>query len=455
LVEIAGADDHGAIVFADAAPDILRLDTGATRFGAAISGFGGDNVIDVTQLAWDDANPTKYSTAYDNATHQLRIRDGATTAFTFDNIVGESGTFVVASDGTGGTEIVTACYLRGTRIATLRGAVAVEDLRIGDLLVTAAGGAQPVKWIGTRAYIARLLHENHRAALLPIRIAAGALGEGCPVRDLFVSPEHMMCIDDVLIPAEKLLNGTSITRAEDIDVVQYFHVELSRHAVIYAEGAPAESYLDTNNRNMFSNVLEYLELGHDVDAPRQQPCLPVVLGGAALGAVRSALAARAADAGLATTPEAELRLMVDGVARHPERLDGDVLRFAVPAGARELRIVSRSAVLADLDPENGDRRRLGVCVRGLSLRSGAGARDIPLDHVALATGFHAFEASHRWTTGDAALPAVLFADIAGGFSLDVAVVATGQRYPCPPQAEVLSFPRAQAHAVRESARRSA
>ena len=106
----------------------------------------------------------------------------------------------------------------------------MEDLRIGDLVVTATGGALPIKWIGTRGFITRLVNEHHRAALLPIRIAAGALGEASPVRDLHVSPEHMLCLDGVLIPADKLLNGTTVTRADGFDVVQYFHIELPRRS---------------------------------------------------------------------------------------------------------------------------------------------------------------------------------------------------------------------------------
>jgi hypothetical protein len=204
--------------------------------------------------------------------------------------------FSVKTGGSGaGTYVeldtTVPCFLRGTRIATARGEVAVEDLCIGDLVVTASGCPQPVTWIGTRAYVTSLLPEDVRAGLLPVRIAAGALGEGRPARDLFVSPEHMMCIGDVLVPAGKLLNGTTITRAEDPGVVQYFHVELPRHSVILAEGAPAESFLDTGNRNMFGNVLDYLARGASLDAPRQAPCLPVVTGGAALEAVRATLAA--------------------------------------------------------------------------------------------------------------------------------------------------------------------
>ena len=189
----------------------------------------------------------------------------------------------------------TACYLAGTRVRTDRGEVAVESLRVGDLVVTADGSTLPVRWIGTRDFIIRLVNPHERGTVLPIRIAAGALGEACPVRDLYVSPEHRMCLDGVLIPAEKLLNGRTITRAEHLDVVRYFHVELPRHAVIYAEGAPAESFLDTGNRNMFGNVVSYLELGYAPETLPQAACLPVVTEGTALEAIVARLAGRGAS----------------------------------------------------------------------------------------------------------------------------------------------------------------
>ena len=360
------------------------------------------------------------------------------------------------SSGSGYLEIdTTACFLRGTRIATLRGQVAVEDLRIGDLVVTATGGgAQPVKWIGTRGFVTKLVNQHHRAAQLPIRIAAGALGEASPVRDLYVSPEHMMCLDDVLIPAGKLLNGTTINRAENIDVVQYFHIELPRHAVLYAEGAPTESFLDTGNRNMFANVLSYLELGHDLDAPPQPACLPIVTDGEALAAVRARLAGRAASTGLTTTEDDDLHLLVDGAALRPEQRQGDTARFTVAAGARQVRIVSRSVAPADLDPTSGDLRRLGIAFSGMSLHDGSFALDLAPGYAGFATGFHASEGGHRWTAGDALLPEDLTAAMPDGFVLELKLIRTGLRYAAPAQTEAISFAPRHA-AVRLTERLSA
>jgi hypothetical protein len=346
------------------------------------------------------------------------------------------------------------CFLRGTRIATLRGDVAVEDLQIGDLVVTATAGALPIKWIGTRGFITGLVHEHHRAALLPVRIAAGALGAASPARDLCVSPEHMMCLDGVLIPAEKLLNGTTITRAADIKVVEYFHIELSRHAVLYAEGAPAESFLDTGNRNMFANVLSYLEFGHDAASlPASPPpaCLPILTEGEALAAIRARLAGRAAGIGLAITEDDGLYLHVDGRAVRPASREGDMVRFAVPAGARQLRLVSRSVVPADLDPANGDRRSLGICFSAMSLHDGSFTLELAPDYAGFTTGFHPAEDRHRWTNGDAVLPEGLAAAMPNGFTLALKLVSTGRRYPAPPLAEVIPCPNVTHPAERLSA----
>ena len=68
-----------------------------------------------------------------------------------------------------------------------------------------------------------------------------------PRRDLFLSPHHSLFIEGLLIPIEWLTNGKTITLAEmdDCEAIQYFHIELETHEVIFAEGAPAETLLVT------------------------------------------------------------------------------------------------------------------------------------------------------------------------------------------------------------------
>ena len=83
--------------------------------------------------------------------------------------------------------------------------------------------------------------------LAPIRICAGAFGNGAPARDLFVSGDHAIHVGAALIPARYLCNGSTIRRQPPV-AVEYFHIELNRHQVLLAEGLPAKSWLDTGNR---------------------------------------------------------------------------------------------------------------------------------------------------------------------------------------------------------------
>ena len=147
---------------------------------------------------------------------------------------------------------IAACYLRGTRIATDRGDVAIERLEIGDRVITASGVCKPIRWIGVRAYGGRFLASNPDA--LPVLIKQGALGQGMPVRDLYVSPKHAMLLNGLLIPAWCLVNGITILGRQPATEVEYYHVELDEHDVVLAEGAPSETYVEDNNRGMFHNA---------------------------------------------------------------------------------------------------------------------------------------------------------------------------------------------------------
>ncbi|MBO9467962.1 Hint domain-containing protein [Tropicibacter sp. R15_0] len=135
------------------------------------------------------------------------------------------------------------CYCAGTQIATPEGAVAVEDLRAGDMVLTADGRATEVTWLGRQPVDTRL---THPAAVNPICISAGALAENVPSRDLFVSPDHAIEIDGVLYQASALVNGTSITMVEKMprDGFTYYHVETAAHELLLAENTPAESFVE-------------------------------------------------------------------------------------------------------------------------------------------------------------------------------------------------------------------
>src|SRR5206468_1687947 len=120
------------------------------------------------------------------------------------------------------------CFLEGTRIATSDAESArVESLNAGDLVFTADGRRAPVLWIG-RQTVSRIFADPLRS--FPIRIRAGALGDGAPGRDLLVSPCHALMIDGLLVQAGALVNGRSIVRETNVpETFVYYHLELESH----------------------------------------------------------------------------------------------------------------------------------------------------------------------------------------------------------------------------------
>jgi hypothetical protein len=138
------------------------------------------------------------------------------------------------------------CFLKGTKILTAEGERNIEDLAVGDLLPTMFGGLRPVQWIGRYPIKKSDPSKPWVKDALPVRIAQSALGSNLPHADLYVTGYHSLLIDGVLAPAAMLINGTTIVRDEEreYDELEYFHVKLESHDVIYAEGVPAETLLE-------------------------------------------------------------------------------------------------------------------------------------------------------------------------------------------------------------------
>jgi O-antigen biosynthesis protein len=254
-----------------------------------------------------------FTTGYNASTHILTLLQSSVPvgavklsgAYTNAN-------FVVGTDGNGITEVnFVACFLRGTQITTPSGDVDVEMLSIGDPVLTADGEIRAVKWIGRRSYNPRLAQRNPE--VLPVLIKAGALANGIPRRNLHVSPRHAMLIDGMLIQAIELVNGHSIVQDMDPEFIDYFHVELDQHAVILAEDAPTESYVTYENRHIFQNAAEYLELYGPEVGLGAGLCAPLITGGPLADAVRARLAARAGLASPALMSSSALLGYVDHV----------------------------------------------------------------------------------------------------------------------------------------------
>jgi autotransporter passenger strand-loop-strand repeat protein len=271
----------------------------------AFAELDGASLIDTTLLVggsidFDSVLREDVSVSFDDSTNMLTVSNPDQSAsihllgdYTGDSFVIEPQTDVFTNLEGSGTRITldgTPCYCRGTHIATATGESLVEDLRVGDQVRTAAGALRPIRWIGRRCYLGTFANGN--PDVLPITLRAGALEDGVPARDLSVSPLHAMFLDGVLIPAAALVNGESITQAEAIDSVEYFHVELDSHDVILAEGAASETFVDDGSRSMFHNAADYTTRYPDAPLAPAVYCAPRIEHGPLLEAVRQRLADR-------------------------------------------------------------------------------------------------------------------------------------------------------------------
>lgn len=140
------------------------------------------------------------------------------------------------------------CFAAGTPVDTSRGMVAVEELRVGDEVVTREFGLRPVTWIDSRD----LVHPPGDDKLKPVVLRAGSLGPGVPVEDVAVAPSHRVMVEGwrcrlyfgreaVLVPARFLLNGTTIRRDTGQARTTYWHFLLDRPAIVYCAGLRCEA----------------------------------------------------------------------------------------------------------------------------------------------------------------------------------------------------------------------
>ncbi|MFD1342372.1 Hint domain-containing protein [Litorisediminicola beolgyonensis] len=288
-------------------------DTIIAAEGDSVSGGDGDDVISLAELG-------------ESSTGTITI-DGGTTGQTGGDIldlagVADRGTMVYTEDGSGersgtvtmydGTVVTfsnideVVCFTPGTRLLTDRGYRRIENLRAGDLVETADGGLQPVRWIGSTTV-------EGTGDVAPIRFEAGAL-PGL-TRTLRVSPQHRVLVrgpfcemlfgtHEVLVAAKHLVNGTTI-QAEPFDRVCYMHVAFDRHHVVCAEGAEVESFhaversmgiLSAEDRTRLRAALGLVEGGGLGHGPAARHCLKEHEATALMGLMRmtqiSAKAAR-------------------------------------------------------------------------------------------------------------------------------------------------------------------
>lgn len=273
----------------NASNDQFSIDGGAPQTFDAVAPYSATvtlndgSTVTVTAVVFQDtAGNTYLAPEFSSNADQAAYESQGIRSITLDSLIG--GTY---SGLTGTRELwdFVTCFATGTGILTPTGEVPVEQLSPGDKVCTMNSGVQTIRWVGVRRVPAK-------DKLAPIRIKAGALGEGLPERDLWVSRQHrMLCrsrvaarmfdTPEVLIAANKLTLLSGVREDGSMGHITYCHILCDNHEVVFANGAPAETlYLGKHAKHSISpEALEEIrmifpELVDGLKAPKPAHPMP-------------------------------------------------------------------------------------------------------------------------------------------------------------------------------------
>ena len=150
---------------------------------------------------------------------------------------------------------VIACFTPGTKIAALHGEIPVEKIAAGDKVVTRDNGIQEIRWVGKKKIDWRIMTAHPH--LKPILLRQGSLGSDLPERDMMISPNHRVLVEnartalqfdepEVLVAAKHLIGGLSVRSIDSIGTT-YIHFLFDRHEVVLSDGIWTESFQPTDN----------------------------------------------------------------------------------------------------------------------------------------------------------------------------------------------------------------
>ena len=298
----------GTIVGTVSAGVLVTVSSGGAVSGAAVASGGtvilnGGSATDLNlnQGAVVDFNNVNYAagetvTVNNGVLQLLNSTGGLLASATLASGTYTGASYTLSQDGDGSARVFVAiCYLEGTNILTPKGEVTVESLKAGDTVVTRFGGLQNIRWVGRQSFRGEAIKNDWKS--VPVHIRAGALGDGLPSRDLYVSPGHSMLVDGTLLLAKHLVNGITITQRWVPEQVEYYQLDLGAHDCVLAEGTWSETYADAGTlRDEFDNAEDFTARFPNCRAPEEIAlCAPRPQKGEALAKGLLSVLARAGE----------------------------------------------------------------------------------------------------------------------------------------------------------------
>jgi len=404
-ISLEGTSNSGLVITGSAS-------TGGTTVASTIDNFDGNDTITLEDIQRSDVTGVTFGDA-DHIT--ITLKDGSSITLNIPGIENTGYSLGTSSDG---SIILETCFLSGTSISMLSGLINVEDIQVGEIIQTFDWKTNQtinstVSWVGHKHMNVKT-HLSDDLAGYPVRVLKNAISENVPNEDLLITPEHCLFFNDSFIPARMLVNGRSIYYDHSITSYDYYHIETDQHSVIWANGMLTESYLDTGNKNVFSNGQKVVSLFSNVKSWEKDAAAPLNVCCDVVKSIYQQINERAINANvtlqvapLSLTTDPNLYLLTElGEIIRPCFSNNKKYTFNIPEGVNIVNLISRTSRPCDtIGSFIDDRRELGVLVGDIFIINNNGMYEIT-DHLLnpKLSGWDVVEQSScRWTNGKASL----------------------------------------------------
>ena len=425
IIDLQGTENNGLIISGKAAANGIEVKS-------TIDNFDGHDKITLEDVKRSDVAGVEFT---DDDHVRITLKDGSSITL---HIIGIKNTGYILGENPDGSLTFAACFLAGTLISTFNSTMAVEAIKVGDIVKTFDWKTNQttnatVIWVGQKHTNVKTYLSDDLAGY-PVRILKNAVSENVPNEDLLVTPEHCLFFDGNFVPARMLVNGRSIYYDYSITSYDYYHIETEQHSVIWANGMLTESYLDTGNRNTFKNDQKVVSLFNNIKTWDNDAAAPLNVHRDFVEPIYNQINKRALDINFelqtehfALTSDPNLYLTTElGTIIQPHACNNGKYIFNIPEGIDKVDLISRTGRPCEtVGSFIDDRRELGVLVGNVFVINKNDIHEIT-DHLSNPdlTGWDVIEQSPcRWTKGKATLN--IHATQSGKSVLIVNILAAG------------------------------